>query len=397
MGLMANLRRTLYGAPRPHNVGGARVGGGPGLWTRHLFLPIATIPFLLGLLGLLLIEAVVDPYDIRPWGLAPKLADHRYPDVEWPLLLKVVTRQQHELVMIGASTLMPVSHDDLVATFGAATHPVNLAYPYAAPRDTRVVVDAVTAMPSLKRVLFVMDHSQMMSMAERRVPAQLREQVFASDWAHAGDFRWDTLVASWHRVADGVYDMPAWHDLKEPEFFNLFSPVSEQPRTLERMRGAIAKHRGDVFGKGIDPDCGRYPFLFAVLAPALDKFRARGVQVDLVFPPYPYAGYYDWVDHRTSNDPFYPGPVFPQLMGFKRCVVDIADRFGPGVTVHAMDNDAVIAGQIGNYADDVHIIRPALFSLILGHIAHHNSMLTKANFDHFDRDLRAHIISYRAP
>ena len=390
MGLIKTLRALLYGAPRH------RRGGRPS-WARRPFLPVATIPFLAGLLGLFLIEAVVDPYDIRPWGLPPRIADHRYPDVEWPLLLKVATRQNHELVLIGASTLMPVSREALVAAFGAATNPVNLAYPYAAPSDTMIVVDEVAAMPSLRRVVFVMDHSQMMGLRERRLPAQLRQQVFASDWAHAGDFRWDTAIGSWHRVVDGVYDRPAWRGLKEPEFFAAFTPITAQPRTLARLRLAVARHRGDVFGEGLDRDCARFPFLDTVLSPALQRFRARGVQVELVFPPYPWAAYYDWIERRTSNDPFRPGPVYPQLMGFKRCVVDLGARFGSGVTVHAMDNDPRISGQIGNYADNVHIIRPALFASVLSHIVDRDSTLTTSNFNRFDQDLRAHILSYTPP
>lgn len=380
MALPHAIRRALYAA-RP--AGDQRR---PRL-LRRLFLSLALLPFALGLAGLLLISLVVDPYDVRPWGLEPRLADHRYPDVEWPLLLKVVTKEEHGLALIGASTLMPVSKGQLETAFGARNRPVNLAYPYAAPGDIGVVAEAAAEMPGLRRVLFVMDHSQMMGMEEKRLPAALRQQVFASNWARAGDFRWDTLAASWNRLVHGTYDRPAWRAIAWPEFFANFRPVPENSRSMARIAAAMARHRGDVLGGGEAVDCGRYPFLAKVLAPSLSRFRERGIAVDLVFPPYPYAGYYDWIDRRTSNDPFRPGAVYPQLMEFKSCVIAVAESSGGQVSVHAMDTDEAIAGHLGNYADNVHIIRPALFERVLDHVASRDALVSSASFDRFAAEL----------
>jgi hypothetical protein len=344
------------------------------------------------MLGLILITYVVDPYDVHPWGLPPRIASHRYPDVEWPLLLKVVSQEDHRLVMIGASTFMPVSTRQLRAVFGSQTKPTNLAYPYAAPGDIKLVADTVAAMPSVRRVLFVMDHSMMMDMHEKGTPAALRDQVFASNWSNAGDFRWDTLVASWNRLVHGTYDRPLWARHSDtPDFFAVFRPLTTDRRAMTRLRAALERHRGDVFGAPLQSDCSQYPFLSKVLIPSLAAFRMRGIAVDLVFPPYPYVGYYDWIDRRTSNDPFRAGPVFPQLIEFKRCVVTVAERSGARVTVHAMDNDEMIAGHLSNYADDVHIIRPALFMRVLEHVRNRDDVLTSANFDQFERELQARV------
>jgi hypothetical protein len=378
----------LYGAPAQ---GRARRRA----WLRRMFLPLALAPFLAGLAGLILIDYVVDPYAIHPWGLAPRLADdHLYPDAEWPLLLRAATRQDHRLVLIGASTMMGASPQDLADAFGADTRPVNLAYPQAHPGDTRVVVDAVAAMPQLRRVLFVMDLSFMTDLNERGEPARLRERVFSSDWAHASDFRWDTLVGSWHRLADGVYDRPGWKALQQPEFLSANPPMPQRPAMMTVLRNVVAQNRATVLGHGFKRDCRVYPFLDAVLVPALAKLRARRVAVDLVFPPYPY-GYYYYLINRHLPDRYPDRMNYAGLMEFKRCVVDIADRFGPGVTVHAMDNDAAIAGQIGNYFDLAHLSRPEAYRSVIRHIARRDSVLTRNNFDAFERALRAHVLSYR--
>ncbi len=387
MGVIASLRRMLYGAPAQ--------GPGHWRWTRRLFLPFALAPVIAGLGGLILIDYIVDPYAIHPWGLTPRLADdHQYPDAEWPLLLKAATRQDHRLVLIGASTLAGASSQDMADAFGADTRPVNLAYPLAHPGDTRLVVDEVAKMPHLERVLFVMDLSLMVDLNERGEPARRRERVFSSDWAHAGDFRWDTLVGSWHRLVDGVYDRPKWKSLQQPQFLTAYPPMTQRPAMMALLHQTVSRNRDHVLGHGFDINCREYPFLDAVLIPALAKFRARGVAVDLVFPPYPYGYYYHLIAKQRSER-LTDRSTYPGLMEFKRCVVDIADRFGPAVTVHAMDNDQTIAGQIDNYFDFAHLARPQAYRAVIEHVARRDSVLTRSNFDAFDRQLRAHILSYR--
>lgn len=378
----------LYGRRATGRLGHA-IGG------RRLFLWLALIPVLLGAAALVLVAVIVDPYDVRPWGLTPRIADHRYPDVEWALMSKVVARQDHRLVLFGASTFMPVSRAQLEEAFGNESRPVNLAYPFAAPADTREALQIITPMPSLKRLIFVMDHSQMMDMRVAMLPARLRSSVFASNWAHAGDFKWDTIRASWRRLTAGRYDLPEWETLDQPQFMADALPLTAQPKALQRMQSAIERHSQDVLGTGIADDCSTYPFIDQVLTPALRDLRQRGVDVDLVFPPYLNVMYYDWIERRTSNDPFAPGSILPQMTGFKRCVLLAARPFGSQVRVHTVDADLTITGDLANYKDSVHMLPPAAYRRVLQHVANGDSVLTLENFPAYRRMLETNILAVR--
>jgi hypothetical protein len=357
---------------------------------------LATAPYLVGALAFLLIVVVVDPYDLRSWGLPPKIADHRYPDTEWPLLIKGMTAGDYDTVLVGASTMMAVTPAEMRTAFGPASRPVNLAYPLAAPEDTRETLDFVRAMPRLKRVILVIDHSQMLPMGVRYTPARIRQSVFGSSWSHAGDFSMDTAEASFNRLAFGVYDRPAWSAMSRPSFLHEFSMLGDK-RAMARIRRSVGRYHSIVLGSPTIEDCGRFPFLEQVLRPELQRLVDRGVEVELLFPPYPLAAYYDWIERRLQNDSFQRGPVFPQLIAFKRCVLQVTAAFGDKVSVTAVDNDLSLTANLDNFDDPVHLLRPAAYQAVLNHIATGDSRLTLQNLPLHEQQLGRNILAYRAP
>ena len=64
------------------------------------------LPWLFGILASWLI-VVADPYHLRNSSTLYALADHRYPDLEWPRLIGVATAHTHDLVLLGGSSGMP--------------------------------------------------------------------------------------------------------------------------------------------------------------------------------------------------------------------------------------------------------------------------------------------------
>jgi hypothetical protein len=351
---------------------------------RRWFLMAALVPVVLGVFALLLVAMVVDPYDVRPWGLPPRIADHRYPDIEWPLLIKVVSQGDYDTVLFGASTMMAVEPAQLRAAFGDQAKVVNLSYLYASSGDTAESLRFIAGMPNLKHLILSIDHTQMLAHDSIMLPARIRANALSSSWAHAGDFMVPTIRASWQRLVSGTYDLPEWRALKRPGFLARATPISAQPETIMRLRKAVAAHRTDVLGGQAAP-CASYPFIERTLLPSLRQLADRGVQIDLVFPPYPIVAYYDWIERRVVNDPFPPGPVFQAIAGFKRCAVEAASGFGKNVRVHAVDTDTAITGNLANYWDSLHLLEPEAYQRVLDDVASGQYELTVENFSAYQR------------
>ena len=58
-------------------------------WSRRLFFAAALLPLVVGL-AICLMVVIVDPLDLRPWGLKPQFYDGNYPELVTPLLIVLV-------------------------------------------------------------------------------------------------------------------------------------------------------------------------------------------------------------------------------------------------------------------------------------------------------------------
>ena len=359
-----------------------------------LFLSL--LPLFLGTICLLCIAVIVDPYNVRPWGLPTKLADHRYPDTEWPMLIRSVTAQSHDIVIVGGSSVMGISNEQMKEAFGQAARPINLAYPYAMPTDTKETLQIVFKTPDLKKLLLFVDHSQMMPMETKFLPAKMRDNLDATNWAHAGDFNLDTALASFHRIANGRYDLEEWQSLQRPQFVTDIT-LENDNKAVVRLNKAFAKYRKSVLGGAIKPDCTHYPFIDQVLEPALRQVERQNITVDVIFPPYPYISYYDWIDRRFQSDPFPRGPVFRSILSFKKCVTAAVDKAGLPMRTIAMDNDLFLGSNLALYMDSLHISKPAGFDRVMRNVKSDEYILTPQNFGRYQAELERNILSVKRP
>lgn len=371
--------------------------GRPLLFRPKLFLPLALAPYLIGFAAAVLVVFVVDPYDIRPWGLRPVIADHVYPDDEWPLLSRAALQSKPNLVLLGSSPAMGITTAQMRQAFGPGARPVTLAHVFATPSDLGRELSEVEKLPGVRRVLLEVDYNDLLPASARFPPQIQRDSILSPSWSHVGDVRLSTAMASLNRLVYGVYDLPAWRRHKRPTFFEHKVPIPRDPALAARTLAAIKSLKGGVLGRPIAANCDSYPFITDVMAPAARALVAKGVELDIFFPPFPLAAYYDRSDYdfmgaQFGHNPFGPGPILPQATAFKLCIVRAAAKFGPLVRVHATDNDLSTTDNLNNYMDDLHILNPAVYLKILQHISAGDDLLTPANFDSYQHQLEANIL-----
>ena len=117
----------------------------------RLFFLAALIPLFLGL-AICLAVVIVDPLELRPWGLQPRFFDANYPELVTPKLVRAVTGEHQDVILLGGSQAMGVTPAELRSWFGARKA-FNLAYSLLEARDFAAVSTAAVRTPGLKRLV----------------------------------------------------------------------------------------------------------------------------------------------------------------------------------------------------------------------------------------------------
>jgi hypothetical protein len=358
--------------------------------SKNNYAGMVLLPWIFGMLAFWII-VIADPYHLRPDGSPFRLADHRYPDLEWPRLIGVSTASPHDVVLLGGSTGMPVTPEMMREAFGAQS-PLNLSYLAPRPLDMPLILPKIAQIRGLKHVILFMDFSLMEKDAKRSPTGVILESMAATSWSHRADFSLSTALASLHALATGVFDLSYWATHQTPDYMFNAEPLPQSASIMHRFKDAVQRHAADVFDKS-SLTCDQLPYLQGNLAPFLRQMAAKHVAVDLVFPALPYVLNYDWIERRPpSNDTLLPGPVFDQFMVFKSCVIAVRDEVGVQSTrVLALDANESLSGNIGRYLDTIHLLDPEAYRIVAHMIADENDAIDSNNIKQHEADLRIKI------
>jgi hypothetical protein len=391
--IQAIIGQVVYGSPRSNYRGPISK-----LAAVRLFLPIALLPFVGGLL-MCLVALIVDPYDVRPWGMAPRNTEGVYPQDETPNLIRAFSSERHEAIMFGGSTSMPFSSRLVADTLGYQ-RVANLSYSLPTARDTGPVLLQLVGTPGLRRLLIDVDHSQMRNDGATFVTGRTALSVLDARWFDMPDFKMSTVQASIHRIIDGTYDSPEWRSLR----FNSADTQSliDKPDLLATLDDAVSRPAPGIFtAPRTLPPCDSFAFIRNVLLPVGREAQAQGVTVDIFFPPMPYQTYWNW----QKNDVFFGsweiGARYLQLVYFHQCIFRavVAAKLS-AVRVNATDLDTAIAGHLENYRDTVHLTRNDAMVRLLRDIDSGRFRLTTDNVDRYPGEMSARVRSvagWRAP
>jgi hypothetical protein len=374
-----SVRRSLYGGR--HNR--SRIASRGRIGSRSLFLSIAMLPVFYGM-ALCALLMVVDPYDLRPWGLRPILVDAEYPPDKTVNLIRVVARQPHDLVMFGGSTTMPFTAQRLNEVF-AAKSAVNLSYMAPMPTDTAPVLLRLVQTPDLKRLIVAVDFSEMRRDGDMFYLGGSAVTSLRAHWFDMPDFTRPVARASLNRLRGGAFDIPGWRG----EVTGLVDApsVTTHADYMALLDDAVSRPDPGMNAPAPAMACSAYPYLTRVLLPVGRAALQRGVHVDIVFPPLPFQTYYNWQKNRLEFSSWEKGAHHRQLVGFYDCIVKtIAAAHLSNVTVHATNTDHRLT-SLDDYRDTVHLTKCATLTTMLQDIRDRNTVVTPENLDAFGRSI----------
>ncbi|MFC3581888.1 hypothetical protein [Sphingomonas hylomeconis] len=335
--------------------------------------------FMLGALPFLTI-LIVDPYDTRPWGLAPVLADYNYPDNERAKLRRAFVAKRPDLILLGGSTVMAVTPQMLIQAFPNRTVPANLSYRRATPVDLLDTLNEFLPIGSVRQIIISLDYTGMRSDETLLEDATAADRLLHSGLLHMPDYELAAVLGSWNRVLTGRYDPPSWANSRISSVDGRV-PMSRNPSEIRKLDAAVRAYSAAAATIGPPVRCGDYPLVHRYYRTMLRRAVAKGVQVDVVFPPNPAATYYVMMERRAnSSTRFAPGAVLPQIMAFRRCVLEEAVQAGPLVSVHAPDMDPAFSYDLSLYRDPIHLFPPIGHDRLLWSVATGRSKVTLGGF-----------------
>jgi len=381
------VRRSLYGSPRNR----PQIASRGGIGSRWLFLSIVMLPVLYGM-ALCALLMIVDPYDLRPWGLRPVLVDAEYPPDKTVNLIRMVARQPHDLVMFGGSTTMPFTARRLNEVFGSKSA-VNLSYMAPMPTDTAPVLLRLVQTPGLKRLIVAVDFSEMRRDGDMFYLGGSAVTSLRAHWYDMPDFTRPVARASLNRLRGGAFDIPDWRR----EVAGLVDAPSVTTHTdyMALLDDAVSRPDPWINAPAPAIACSAYPYLTRVLLPVGRSALERGIHVDILFPPLPFQTYYNWQKNPLEFSSWEKGAHHRQLIGFYACIVKtVAAAKLSNVTVHATNTDRRLT-VLADYRDTVHLTKSSTLTAMLDAIRDRTTVVTPEKLDAFGRSIDRGIAGVR--
>ena len=341
--------------------------------------------------GLILV-LVVDPLNLYSWGVAPRLAKSDYAPEAAPYLVSVVANDPAiDTVLIGGSTSVAFRRDLLEEMLPGTEDAFNVSYRAVRAGDRELVSERLLESRSIRHVLIAVDWIYGLKgplSSEPSFPSYLYDASPLNDVRMVGSNTVSLAIdaVSRHAVWLSDWNWPAY-EASRKKLYSRF----QTPQEMERLREAIERHRAEVATPS-QLDCANLDAVNRQLLPFVRELSARGIQVDLFFPPYSYVVYYDWL--ATPERRMLVGPAFleDQLL-MRRCVVEAASVV-PHTRVFAFDDQEWLAGDLRNYSDTTHLLNDRAFRYMLQQIAAGTHQLTRDNTPSEVALLRHRVVRY---
>jgi hypothetical protein len=170
------------------------------------------------------------------------------------------------------------------------------------------------------------------------------------------------------------------------------APITENPQMLAAAIKDLRTSRGQLFEK-TRKNCDDLVSLNGFLLPSAKYFSSRGIDVDILVPPYSLLAYADWYVKKWNVTGGTPSSAFNDLMLLRKCTVYGVNGLA-SVRVHAFDEDDSLVGDLSNYRNPTHLENRSAYEKILKGIAAGTHVLTPENWPDYQRTLAARVAAF---
>ena len=356
------------------------------------FLPvIGAIAAASLLLGLLL--TLIDPFDIYPWGVRPKLksnGDYSADSTRY-LVAAVAKTPAVDTILLGGSTGRLYTVQMMEEILPGTQSAFNLSYSAPSSADRTAVYRQLLRFSSARRFILEADWTYILPKALQRPTPGFPMYLYDDVWWN--DVRGMNMVAfqlSWAALRGDPLWLTAWsRSAEQAGYRNRYELMqSEAPRA--EFRAYIARHKTSIDTPS-KLTCRTMDAIGEDLAPFVRALSERGVEVDVVLPAYSWVLYY-WTEEADPHGLSSPS-LLNDLLQMRRCLVYALDDL-PHVRIFAFDNVPGLASDWKNYFDPGHLYNFEANRYILRSIAEGKNVLSRGNIDADIARLRSNVVRY---
>jgi hypothetical protein len=356
------------------------------------FLPaIGAIAAACCLLALLL--AWIDPFDIYPWGIRPKLktnGDYSADSTRF-LAAAVAKTPAFDTILIGGSTGRPYTAEMMEEILPGTHSAFNFSYSSPSPADRAAVFRQLLRFSSARRLILEADLSYILPKASQHptpgFPMYLYDDVW---WNDVRGMTAEAFQLSWAALRGDPLWLTAWSRATEQAGYQNRYELMHSEASKAEFRAYIARHKISIDTPS-KLTCGTMDAIGEDLAPFVRALSARGVDVDVVLPAYSWVLYY-WAGEADPRGLYGPS-LLNDLLQMRRCLVQSLDGL-PHVRIFAFDNVAGLASDWENYFDPGHLYNSEANRYILRSIAEGRHVLSRGNIDADIAQLRSNVVRY---
>jgi hypothetical protein len=338
-----------------------------------LYWPIALLVF------------AVDPYDIYPWGRRSELPSIDTTDNGKFLIAAAARHPEIDLVMVGSSVSKTYTPEQIQQVFPGFHRAWNASYPAAWPADRELTLNLFLKNSHAKRFIIWIDWSYTLPAERERAqfPGYMYDSSYLNDFQMVNP---DTVSAIWRLMhGAGPFDQGPELMRKEEAADATLYKAFQAPDSMRDMEQLIRENRQQISGPWRSP-CDRYTAVSQQLVPELKQFSQRHIPVDLVFPAFAAAAYYD-AGSRGA------GTTLPEQLNLRRCVIEGTSGI-PGVNIWAPDIDVGVITDLANYKNPTHIYAHNVLAKVLASIGNPAYRIDSANGESYLQHLRSTVLGY---
>jgi hypothetical protein len=357
---------------------------------RRIYLVIAMAPMLVAFVAAWFVAAI-DPYDLRPWGARDLLTGESYPGRIRFRLVDAVARNGTTHAIVGGSTVQRIRPEMLRAAFGPNSKPFNLSFGGVRPADLAIVLTRLLESKSIKHVIATIDGT-MLASSKTHSLAFPKKYYEISWWNIAPDFEPRTVrdvlnIALTGRLSYLVNGKEAFERDRVP--------IPLQPKKYALLRQDVESTRAFVTSP-TTRTCESIEPVSKVYFPIAHEYSKRGIQLDLLIPPYALASYAERAAGAARAEKRRPGSLppagFAELQKLRECIVNAVANI-ENVRVHGFDNDQDITADLMNYGDTRHVQSEATYRKIIQSIANGRNVLTPKNWPEYAAILEQRVMT----
>ena len=340
--------------------------------------------------------ALIDPLDLYPWGIAPKLkAGGDYSMESTPYLAKVAAKDPDiDTLFLGGSTghfFTPRMMEDMLPGTRRA---FNLSYGSPSAPDREAIVRQILRYSHARRLILEADWRYLIPKRDQEMASSFPIYLYDAIWWN--DVRGvdlTTIELSLAVLKREPLWTAAWSEAGEQDGYRRVYDLTHTPAALAGYTQSVARQKSFVDAPS-KLTCADMDAIGDDLVPLARTLSARGVEVDVLIPVYSWFMYYSTGERRDSLQPlFHPDFLSDQLL-MRRCLVQALDGL-PRVHIFAFDDVPGLAADLRNYFNPGHLYNPAANRYILRSIGRGEHRLTRGNIELENAEMRRNVLDYR--